>query len=310
MKVIFYLSLIFFGTLSSGVSLFDSDPEELKAICTSDIEGKKRQPPLVTESECFDKFNCPVFSEMRKKHMLVLVDTTGGLTENEVGFLKNTVLSRRILTQEIEPYTKVTIVDLNDKVTTSNAKPIASICRPRSGSQGTPFGADIPHKSQGVNYTKSQFVKWGRAISLNTIEKLATQTEARESQIFEHINAVSTFPSFDFRGEDFEERTLVFFSDLLQNSERFNFPKHCKQAGSGACSDFNKFYKNTSNSRRNYLDKQKPSFSVNTKIIIYQIINKNVSSRLEKDLESFYKTYFQWAGIKEENIEHRLLYDS
>ena len=67
MKVIFYVSLIFFGTLSSGVSLFDSDPEELKAICTSDIEGKKRQPPLVTESECFDKFNCPVFSEMRKK---------------------------------------------------------------------------------------------------------------------------------------------------------------------------------------------------------------------------------------------------
>ena len=162
-----------------------------------------------------------------------------------------------------------------------------------------------------MNFTKKVFNEWGRRVNGFAIQKLSSQTAAKESLIFEHIRAVTNFPIFDFTEEDYEERTLVIFSDLLQNSEKFKLARDCRKLGMArnSCSDFVTFFKNVSNAQRNYLEKQKPSFSNNTKIVIYQIINKQVSQRFEKDLESFYKSYFQWAGVKSENIEHILLFD-
>ena len=301
-----------FCSSAMTVSLFGPDSEELKEICSTDIDRKDRSPPLVTQQECFNENNyCPLFQKMKKSHRLVLVDTSGKLSANEIGFLKNDVLSRQTLTDDVAPYTKVTVVDLNDKFTPSNVRPLAAACRPRVGNAGTPFAADAPHNSQGVNFTKKRFQSWGMQVSKGSIEKLSSQTAAKESLIFEHIRAVTNFPIFDFTEEDYEERTLVIFSDLLQNSEKFKLARDCRKLGMArnSCSDFVTFFENVSNAQRNYLGKQKPSFSNNTKIVIYQIINKQVSQRFEKDLESFYKSYFQWAGVKSENIEHILLFD-
>lgn len=311
MKFLQILIIFTFCSLSMSVSLFGPDSEELKEICSTDIDGKNRNPPLVTQQECFDRKFCPLFQGMKKSHRLVLVDTSGKLSENEIGFLKNDVLSRQTLTNDVSPYTKVTVVDLNDKFTPSNIKPLAAHCRPRAGNAGTPFAADAPHSSQGVNFTKKRFQAWGGKVSSGPIKILSSQSAAKESLIFEHIRAVTNFPIFDFTEGDFEERTLVLFSDLLQNSEKFKLARDCRKLGMArnSCSDFITFFDSVSNAQRNYLEKQKPSFSDNTKIIIYQIINKQVSQRFEKDLESFYKSYFKWAGIKSENIEHILLFD-
>ena len=154
--------LISSGFINAG--LFDRQPEDLKQTCTTDVDGKDRIPPQVIYSSCFDSAFCPAFPEMNKKHRLVLVDTTGGLTEREVSYLTSDIFDKNTLINDIEPYSRVSVYDLNDKIDPAGLDSLVSLCRPRSGEIGTPYAADSPHPDQGTGFTKKQFRNWARAI--------------------------------------------------------------------------------------------------------------------------------------------------
>ena len=96
----FFLSLIFYLFCFPILGFFGGE-ENMKEICTTDIDGKDRNPPMVTNQACFDNFSCPLISDMKKNHYLLLVDTTDGLSKNEIGFLKGDVLDPKTLTQMI-----------------------------------------------------------------------------------------------------------------------------------------------------------------------------------------------------------------
>ncbi len=303
--------LFFIFSFSFSAFTFFGSDENLNEVCKSDVDGETRNPPLITKKECFDSKSCPLLSEMKRKHYLVLVDTTDGLSNNEIGFLKGDVLDRKTLLS-LEPYTKVSVINLNDKVTPSEAFPLADRCRPRSGIAVSPFAADAPHSSQGVNFTKNEFRKWGALTQLKSLESLGATKPANKTLLFEHINAVTTVSKFDFRENDYQERTLVLFSDLMQFSDRIFLRKLCKDYNTKLnCSNFEKFYKAASRKIQSYLDEIKPSFSENSKIIIYHVINKEVRGKpLERNLKGFWTSFFEWAGVKKENIDYRMLFDS
>ena len=294
---------------SCGVENLSSDEEsERKSICLSDIDNKERDPIKVIDPNCFSKSSlCPIYPEMNKKHRLVLVDTTGGLTEPEVSYLKGDVFDLKTLTNDIEPYSRVSVIDLNDKFDPVGVIPLASFCRPQRGVVGTPFGADVPHKSQGQGFVKRQFKGWAKKI-WGTHLKLKDTSPAKQTLLFEHINSVTTVSKFKFREEDYKDRTLILFSDLLQNSkERFPFtPRRIKKY-----SDFETFYNKASLKDKKYLDEIKPSFSSNSKVVIYHIINENVrKSDLEFKLKTFWLGFFKWSGVATENIEYIRLVDN
>ena len=148
--------------------------------------------------------------------------------------------------------------------------------------------------------------------SNKTIERLADSTPAKRTLLFEHINSVTTISKFDFRETDYKNRILILFSDLLHFSERINLRRSCKDFDVNRnCSNFEKFYKSSSQKVRTYIDRIKPSFSENTKIIIYHVINQEVKGRpLEKNLKGLWMSFFEWAGVKKENIDYRMLFDS
>ena len=68
------------------------------------------------------------------------MDTTEGLSDNEIGFLRNGILSAEL--PLIEPYSKLSVFNVNDKVVPSDLKPLAWYCRPRSGNKASPYEAD------------------------------------------------------------------------------------------------------------------------------------------------------------------------
>lgn len=305
----FYIFLLIF--LSYPSFAFFGSEENIKEICLQDVDGEERNPPLITNLDCFDRNSCPIVSEMKKNHYLVLVDTTEGLSDNEIGFLRNDVLSVRTLNL-IEPYSKLSVFNVNDKVVPSDLKPLAWYCRPRSGNKASPYEADYPHKSQGVKVTRKNFQNWGIATRKKSIESLSKETKAQRTLLFEHINSITTLPIYEFRGEDYKNRTLILFSDLLQFSKRINLKGECGSYDNRKkCLSFDRFYNTTSTKVKRYLDEIKPAFSSNSKVIIYHVINKEIKGKpLERNLKGFWISFFEWAGVKKENIDYRMLFDS
>ena len=285
-------------------------PEELEKICTSDVDGKDRVPPLVIDEACFSpKSLCPVYPKLNQKHRMILVDTTEKLTKGEVSLLKKDVFEpNTTLLREIEPYTRVSVLDINDHEDVVGTKTLVSMCRPQSGRQGTPFAADPAHPSTGQVFIQSQFTKWALSI-WKTSEKLAESEKAKYSAIFEYLESVTKTAAYQFRAQDYPERTLVLFSDLQLNTDRFNFRSLCKTWNK--CQNFESFMKRIDKDDREYLNEIKPSFYENSKVMIYHVIPENIKGKpLENDLKVFWFGYFKWAGIKEENIKYRRLVDS
>ena len=308
-KILFLFLALLAMTNYAKANIFGGEPEDLKKTCTTDVDGIDRIPPKIIDTKCFKKGTlCPVFEDMKKTHRLIVVDTTDKLSKREISYLTSDIFNLKTLVNDIEPYSKVSVYDLNDKKEPAGLDPLVSICRPQRGQQGTPYEADIPHSDQGAGFLQNEFKKWARKV-WQTHKILAESTIAKKTLLFEHLNTFSTLSKFDFRKGDYKKRELVLFSDLMQFSESFKFARYCK-IFSNRCKDFKRFYDSQNFDNKKYLDEIKPSFSDDTSIVLYHIINKRVKdSNLETELKSFWISFFEWTGVPTKNIEYIRLVD-
>ena len=300
-----------FLTLFLITSCGETIPLEVK--CVQDVDGNDWSPPRVVETKCFsnsqsDKY-CPIYPELRENHTAYLIDTTDGPSKQFAEKLEMLFSNETEFVNRTKPYTRISIVELNDKQSVVGFEPKGTICRPRSGTV-TPWEADLAHKEEGAMAIKADFVNKFLAPIQAEVTNLSKSTKANRTLIIEHINSLVNQPVYQFTGEAYQNRRLVILSDLLQWSDRFKLVRECKRKPKG-CSSFESFYQQTSQNNRSYLDQMKPKLDEYSRVEIHHIQNKAVrDSKIEDQLKNFWIGFFEWAGVPKENIDYYLLPDS
>ena len=286
----------------------------LGEVCVKDVGGcDDRDPPRVLETKCFsavqkDK-HCPIFPALKKNHTVYLIDTTDGPSKQFTEKLDVLLDGETEFVFRNEPYTRISIVELNDKQSVVGLKPIGTICRPRSGTV-TPWEADLAHIKEGSVAVQTDFVNNFISPIQGAKTKHAESAKADRTLIIEHLNTLINQPIYKFTGVEYENRRLVILSDLLQWSNRFKLVRECRRKPKG-CSSFDSFYKQTSQVNRSYLDQMKPKLDEFSVVEIHHIQNKAVrDSKIEDQLKSFWIGFFEWAGVPKENIDYNLLPDN
>ena len=295
--------------LSSGCG--ESIPLEVK--CVQDVDGNDWSPPRILEPKCFSAvskdMHCPIYPELRENHTAYLIDTTDGPSKQFTEKLDVLFNSEIEFVSRNKPYSRISIVELNDKQSVVGFKPIGTICRPRTGTI-TRWQSDQAHSSEGALAIQSDFVNKFLSPIQQAKAQLSKSTKANRTLIIEHISSLVNQPIYQFDGEDYQNRKLVILSDLLQWSDRFKLVRECRKKPKG-CSSFDSFYKQTSQVNRNYLDQMKPKLNKFSVVEIHHIQNKAVrDSKIEGQLKSFWTGFFEWAGAPKENIDYYLLPDS
>ena len=289
----------------------ESIPLEVK--CVQDVDGNDWSPPRVVETKCFsssqsDKY-CPIYPELRENHTAYLIDTTDGPSKQFAEKLDMLFSNETEFVNRTKPYTRISIVELNDKQSVVGFKPLGTICRPRTGTI-TPWKADQVHSSEGQLAVQSDFTNKFLSPIQGVKSKLSESTKANRTLIIEHINSLVNQPVYQFSGETYQNRRLVILSDLLQWSDRFKLVRECKRKPKG-CSSFESFYEQTSQNNRSYLNQMKPKLDEFSSVEIHHIQNKAVrDSKIEDQLKNFWTGFFEWAGVPKENIDYYLLPDS
>ena len=282
-KLKFFL-LFFPLLLSAGCG--ESVPLEVK--CVQDVDGNDWSPPRILETKCFSAvrkdMHCSVYPELRENHTVYLIDTTDGPSKQFTEKLDVLFNSETEFVSRNKPYSRISIVELNDKQSVVGFKPLGTICRPRTGTI-TPWQADQAHGSEGALAIQSDFVNKFLSPIQQAKSQLSESSKANRTLIIEHINSLVNQPIYQFTGEDYQNRRLVILSDLLQWSDRFKLVRVCKQAPKG-CSSFDSFYNKTSQVNRSYLDQMKPKLDEFSRVEVHHIQNKAVrDSQIEDQLE-------------------------
>jgi len=307
-KVKFYLAFL---PLFLFIGCAEAIPLEVK--CIQDVDGNDWSPPRIVETKCFSNVRndqyCPIYLELRENHTAYLIDTTDGPSKQFAEKLDILFSNETEFVNRNKPYTRISIVELNDKQSVTGFKPLGTICRPRSGTI-TPWKADQAHGSEGALAIQSDFTNKFLSPIQGVKANLSESTKANRTLIIEHINSLVNQPVYQFTGEGYKNRRLVILSDLLQWSDRFKLVRECKRKPKG-CSSFESFYQQTSQNNRSYLDQMKPKLDEYSRVEIHHIQNKAVrDSKIEDQLKNFWIGFFEWAGVPGENIDYYLLPDS
>ena len=221
--------------------------KDLSTICSVDVdENLANNPPRILDSKCFRKTTmdqfCPTHKSLKRNHKIFLVDTTDGLNTFAQDYVDSLLDYETTLKQSIEPYTRISLINLNDKETSVGFKPLGSICRPRTGTIDTSWGADVAHKSEGQQFVQGQFNNKFAAPILGLKKILAESTKAQSTLLFEYIRSLTSMPKYKFTKNDYQRRELIIFSDLMQYSEKFKFINICTPTRKN-CANFENFYK-------------------------------------------------------------------
>jgi len=214
--------------LSSGCG--KSIPLEVK--CVQDVDGNDWSPPRILEPKCFSAvskdMHCPIYPELRENHTAYLIDTTDGPSKQFTEKLDVLFNSEIEFISRNKPYTRISIIELNDKQSVVGFKPVGTICRPRTGTV-TRWQSDQAHPSEGALAIKSDFVNKFLSPIQQAQAQLSKSTKANRTLIIEHISSLVNQPIYQFDGEDYQNRKLVILSDLLQWSDRFKLVRECKK---------------------------------------------------------------------------------
>ena len=250
---------------------------------------------------------CPINSAHAYHHVMVIVDTTSAFPEALANFLDAKIFDKDLWSREIEPYTRVSIIDLNDDQDPFEKKPLLSICRPPSGLINTQFSADKTDTSTKGVMIKSQAYlgNFLRPVS-NSLKTLKESEEAEYTILFEQIRAVTEFSDMKFRYKDYDKRTLHIISDFMQNSKKFKFYKQCNWGNK--CKNFKSLY-NSNDDTKDYFDDIRPLLDENSEVYLHHILIDERTQKIRKKLEKLWTEYFIWAGVPESQVHYSRIAD-
>ena len=235
-------------------------------------------------------------------HTAIIVDTTEKFNEYQYALLQNQILNNGSMA-DIMPYDRISIYDLTGRnVTATQTKPIFSKCRPRSGENLSKFEDDHPSFWHPANPMKQQYAFFlnfptspdHNGIGLAQAREHFSDLEelsGQYSMIMEMIKEISRAPVLNFTDDDkWQNRKIIIFSDLLQNSDTLTIYNSCKR---GKCITWDSVKDKPS------VKQLMPSFKDENKpeVFVYYLHCK-YNRKLENGTIEFWKGYFEDAGMK------------
>ncbi len=296
MRRIFTLALIVFAVFAFSATVSASQEEEL---------------PLLPNDERDPRTFCPYDKSFSRSHLLILVDVTDGISEQQMKMIQNDILTEKLL-GSVGLYGKVSVVVLSGTVPVTGLEPIITVCRPKNGNSKSREKRDhfniMTENRQKINIEYR--LGYLRRLRNQTIKIIKAETENREkvqnTPLMETIHEISRSSAIDF-GDDYEDRTLVVISNMYHHSNKLPLSKICVKkiflsgfssyphAATWQCPSFQKL----KNKRENkfYLEKKiKPKFNGRVNLKLWILHKKqDVGSILDASLLTFWEDYFKYV---------------
>ena len=231
-------------------------------------------------------------AEVNYGHSMIIVDTTEKFNENQFELLQNQILNNESIAK-LPPYDRISILDLTGRnVTATQTKPIFSKCRPRNGQKSSQHNLDHPSfwAPKEKMQQKSNFFNAGLAEARSHFSEL-DDLSGDYSMIMELIKEISRVDELKFTdGSGYQNRKLIIFSDLIQNSMNLSIWTSCKK---GKCITWD------SVKDKPKIKQLMPSFDDGNKpeVFIYYLqcmYNRN----LDNGMIEFWDGYFKDAGLE------------
>lgn len=242
---------------------------------------------------------CP---EEKYGHNVIIVDTTGPLTDAQYTYMMNMVFDERLL-QSIPPYDRISVLNMTGIDTqASETDFIFSKCRPRSGNKesaheldaATFFGAPKAVLQKQTRIFNKRLSDSLKSLRYEEIDGEKTDKRMGEyTQLIEQLKELSRLPNLMF-DDSYEYRNLVIVSDLIQYSKRLNLYPSCRN--NKQCITWNDF-KNKSENKL-WIRGIMPKFGKDKPNVKIVYLNSKNDPMLNIGLLEFWDGYFSDLGIE------------
>ncbi len=268
--------------------------------------------PVLKSSDRDPRTFCPYDSDYSKDHLLIFVDVTDGISEQQIKMFANDILTEKLLGR-VGLYGRVSLLILDGTKPVTGLEPDISICRPKTGNNKSPDKRDhfdiMTENRQRVDIEYR--LGYLRRLKEKTIEIIEAKAKNREDDVntplMETIHEISRSSAIQF-DEDYENKTLVIVSNMYHNSESLPLDRLCvrkiylkrfsyyRYSSTWRCPSFNDVKNKRAN--RFYLERKiRPKFKgkVNVKMWMLHKKQQKVGSIRDASLLTFWEDYFDYV---------------
>ncbi len=278
------------------------------SISSSVAEGA----PVLEKTERDPRTFCPYDKDISSEHLLLFIDVTDGISEQQINLIKNDIITDDLL-GGVNLYGKVSLVVMDGNKPVTSLKPQLSICRPKSGNLKSPDKRDhIDFLTENRQKIELEYqLGYLRRFKDRSIEIVKEKAEGHNTEentpIMEAIHEISRSSAVDF-GKEYGEKRLIVVSNMYHHSKNLPLNKLClKKIYRTNFSLLNYFtiwkcpsFKDVKNKRVNkfYLERKiKPQFKGNVDVKLWMLYKQESSSSIRDDsLLTFWEDYFDYVG--------------
>ncbi len=237
-------------------------------------------------------------------HVMILIDRTSYLAEEQIEWIKDELFNETFA-KEYRPYTRFSVLFIDNK-SPQKQEVIYSKCRPKSGKKSKDWDDEKYTSNENKLIVGSIFNTFvngkNDVVGFNNLsDTIGTTVEANNSYIFETIIHSLRTKSLNFRDRDYDKRTLIIVSDLMQHSKEFSLYKECKaKTNIKQMSKCPTLEKSLSKNKvlNDYLTFTKPKETENLEVKLFFLNFKHETNReISVSLIDFWGDYFRMIGI-------------
>ena len=268
--------------------------------------------PVLHERDRDPRTFCPYEAGVSREHLLIFVDVTDGISEQQLSLIRNNILTPRLF-KDVSLYGKISLVVMDGNNPVTALKPEMVVCRPKNGDLSSPDPRD--HYDMMVESRQRIEVEYNlgyiRRFREGVVKQVKAKSETRNTNgiapIMESMNEISRSSALDF-GDRYEKKTLIVVSNLYHNSRSIPLDKLCvrrvylhdflssRYTKTWSCPSFKDIRKKRSN--RFYLERKiRPKFKgpVDLKLWVLHKEVSNSGSIRDDSLISFWQEYFEYV---------------
>tara|TARA_B100000575_G_C23107310_1_gene639226 strand:+ start:487 stop:1407 length:921 start_codon:yes stop_codon:yes gene_type:complete len=244
-------------------------------------------------------------------HVMIIIDRTTFLDEQQIEWISNNLFDPSFV-KEFRPYTRFSLLYVDDKSPQIQELEYSK-CRPKSGKKSKQWDDEKFTRDENemiVSAFFDRFLNGKNDIGFTNLgSTIGSTVSANNSWIFETMIHALTTRSLEFRNKDYDKRTLIIVSDLMQHSKEFSLYRECKAKTNikqmSKCPSLNKALEKNK-VLDEYLTFTRPKDSAdNLDVHLYFLNFEHEANReISVSLINFWGDYFRKIGISiPENIE-------
>ena len=238
-------------------------------------------------------------------HVMIIIDRTSFLEEQQVKWITENLFNKSFI-DEFRPYTRFSLLFVDDK--SPQLQELAySKCRPKSGKKSKQWKDEKFTGNENEMVVKAfydRFLNGKNDIGFADLgSTIGSTVSANNSWIFETMIHALTTRSLEFREKDYDQRTLIIVSDLMQHSPEYSLYRECNAKlaikSMNKCPSFgNALSKNKVLDE--YLTFTRPKDSLeNLDVHLYFLNFKHEANReISISLINFWGDYFRKIGVE------------